>query len=415
MDKKRVVVTGMGLVTPLGHTIEEFWENAVNGYSASVPITKFNPEKFKTQFACEIKDFKPEEYIDRKEARRMDLFTQYALVASAKAMENSGLDTEKLDLDSCGVIWASGIGGIKTFQDEITNFVNGDGTPRFSPFFIPKMIADIAAGLISMRFGFRGVNFATVSACASSSNAIGSAFEHIRCGREKVMITGGSEASIVEASIGGFNSMKAMSENNDEYKTASRPFDVTRDGFVMGEGSTALILEEYEHAMERGATIYAEVLGSGYSADAHHLTAPHPEGQGAYMVMKKAIADAGIEPGEIDYINVHGTATPLGDISETKAVKKLFGDHAYELNISSTKSMHGHLLGAAGAIEAALTLLSTKHNVAPPTINFKEADPEIDPRLNLTLNKAQEREIRYAMSNTFGFGGHNVSLIFKKY
>ncbi|MBT3301852.1 MAG: beta-ketoacyl-ACP synthase II [Bacteroidetes bacterium] len=415
MDHKRVVVTGIGLVTPLGHTIDEVWGNAVKGVSAAGPITKFDPEKFKTKFACEVKDFKPEDYIDRKEARRMDLFTQYALVAANKAIALSGLDLEKLDLDRCGVIWASGIGGIKTFQEEILSFAGGDGTPRFNPFFIPKMIADIAAGLISMRFGFRGVNFATVSACASSSNAIGAAFEHIRSGREDIVITGGSEACIVEASVGGFNAMKAMSERNDDPKTASRPFDVTRDGFVMGEGGAGLVLEEYEHAIARGATIYGEIIGAGYSADAHHLTAPHPDGNGAYMVMKKAIADAGIEPEMIDYINVHGTATPLGDISETKAVQRLFGEHAYKLNISSTKSMHGHLLGAAGAMEAVMALLAIQHSVVPPTINHKEADPNIDPKLNLTLNKAQERNIDYALSNTFGFGGHNVSLIFKKY
>ncbi|MFC2113790.1 beta-ketoacyl-ACP synthase II [Bacteroidota bacterium] len=415
MEHKRVVVTGIGLVTPLGHTIDEFWTNAVNGYSAACAITRFDTEKFKTKFACEVTTFNPEEYIDRKEVRRMDLFTQYALVAASRAIENSNLDLEHVDLDTSGVIWASGVGGIKTFQDEVKSFVTGDGTPRFNPFFIPKMIADIAAGMISMKFGFRGINFATVSACASSSNAIGASFEQIRSGREKVMIAGGSEACIVESSIGGFNAMKALSENNEEMLTASRPFDATRDGFVMGEGGVAIILEEYEHAIARGANIIAEMVGVGYSADAYHLTAPHPEGQGAYMVMKKAIKDAGIDPNQIDYINVHGTATPLGDISETKAVVRLLGDHAYKLNISSTKSIHGHLLGAAGAIESVISILATKNDIVPPTINHKIVDPEIDPKLNLTLNKAQKRVINYALSNTFGFGGHNVSVIFKKY
>ncbi|MBC8343456.1 MAG: beta-ketoacyl-ACP synthase II [Bacteroidetes bacterium] len=415
MDHKRVVITGIGLVTPLGHTIDEVWENAVKGISTAGPITHFDTEKFKTKFACEVKEFKPEEYIDRKESRRMDLFTQYALVSACRALEISKLDLDKLDLDRCGVIWASGVGGIQTFQDEIADFSRGDGTPRFNPFFIPKMIPDIAAGLISIRFGFKGVNFATVSACASSSNAIGAGFEHIRSGRENVVITGGSEACIVEASIGGFNSMKALSERNDDPKTASRPFDVTRDGFVMGEGGAALILEEYEHAKARGATIFAEIIGTGYSADAFHLTAPHPEGQGAYMVMKKALQDAALEAGSIDYINVHGTSTPLGDISEIKAVQNLFKEHAYKLNISATKSMHGHLLGAAGAMEAVLSILAVKNDIVPPTINHKEYDPGIDPKINLTLNKAQERTVNYALSNTFGFGGHNVSLIFKKY
>jgi 3-oxoacyl-[acyl-carrier-protein] synthase II len=414
MNQKRVVVTGIGLVSPLGHTVEEVWSNAVSGYSAADYITKFDAEKFKTRFACEVKNFDPKDYIDRKELRKMDLYTQYAMVASDRAIENSKLDLEKIDHDNAGVIWASGIGGLKTFQEEVKTFAGGDGTPRFSPFFIPKMIADIAAGFISIKNDFRGVNFATVSACASSSNAIGAAFEHIRSGKEKIIITGGSEASIVESAIGGFNSMKAMSERNDDPKTASRPFDKTRDGFVMGEGGAALILEEYEHAVERGATIYAEIIGSGYSADAYHMTAPHPEGRGARMVMLNAIKDAGISPEVVDYINVHGTATPLGDVSELLAIKEVFGDHAYKLNISSTKSMHGHLLGAAGALESVLTILSIVNNQVPPTINHFEDDPEIDSNLNLTFNKAQERTVNYALSNTFGFGGHNVSIIFKK-
>lgn len=415
MDPKRVVVTGIGLVTPIGHSIEEVWNNAVNGYSAADFITKIDVTKYKTKFACEIKDFDPTEFIDRKEVRRMDVYSQYALVAAGRAIIESGIDLEQIDKDSAGVIWASGIGGIGTFEEEMKSFFEGDGTPRFSPFFIPKMISDIAAGLISIKYDLRGVNFATVSACASSSNAIACAFDYIRFGRQKIMITGGSEAPITISSIGGFNALKALSENNENPKEASCPFDLNRDGFVMGEGGACLILEELEHALNRGAHIYGEIIGCGFSADAHHLTAPHPEGLGARNVMKYALKDAGLNVDQIDYINVHGTSTPLGDISETKAIISLFEEHAYKLNISSTKSMHGHLLGAAGAMEAVLTLLAVKNDVIPPTINFKTPDPNIDQRLNLTVNKAQKRGINYALSNTFGFGGHNVSLVFKKY
>lgn len=414
MDKKRVVVTGIGLVTPLGHQIDEFWQNCINGVSASVLIDRFDTEKFKTKFACQVQNFTTDEYIDRKEARRMDLYAQYALVATGKAVDDAKLNIDELDKENCGVIWASGIGGITTFEEEITSFVRSDFTPRFSPFFIPKMIPDIAAGLISMKYGFMGVNFATVSACASSSNAIGCAFDFIRNGREKLIITGGSEAPITPGAIGGFNAMKALSENNEEYKTASRPFDSTRDGFVMGEGGVCLILEEYEHALARGAKIYAEIVGAGFSADAHHLTAPHPEGLGARLVMQNCLKDAGLQPEDVDYVNVHGTATPLGDLSETKAIIDLFKDHAFKLNISSTKSMHGHLLGAAGAIESAISVLSIVHDMVPPTINNQNRDPEIHPDLNLTLNKAQQRKVDVAISNTFGFGGHNVCLAFKK-
>lgn len=414
MDKKRVVVTGIGLVTPLGHQIDEFWQNCINGVSASVLIDRFDTEKFKTKFACQVQNFTTDEYIDRKEARRMDLYAQYALVATGKAVDDAKLNIDELDKENCGVIWASGIGGITTFEEEITSFVRSDFTPRFSPFFIPKMIPDIAAGLISMKYGFMGVNFATVSACASSSNAIGCAFDFIRNGREKLIITGGSEAPITPGSIGGFNAMKALSENNEEYKTASRPFDSTRDGFVMGEGGVCLILEEYEHALARGAKIYAEIVGAGFSADAHHLTAPHPEGLGARLVMQNCLKDAGLQPEDVDYVNVHGTATPLGDLSETKAIIDLFKDHAFKLNISATKSMHGHLLGAAGAIESVISVLSIVHDMVPPTINNQNRDPEIHPDLNLTLNKAQQRKVNVAISNTFGFGGHNVCLAFKK-
>ncbi|NLJ08498.1 MAG: beta-ketoacyl-ACP synthase II [Sphingobacteriales bacterium] len=414
MDKKRVVVTGIGLVTPLGHQIDEFWQNCINGVSASVLIDRFDTEKFKTKFACQVQNFTTDEYIDRKEARRMDLYAQYALVATGKAVDDAKLNIDELDKENCGVIWASGIGGITTFEEEITSFVRSDFTPRFSPFFIPKMIPDIAAGLISMKYGFMGVNFATVSACASSSNAIGCAFDFIRNGREKLIITGGSEAPITPGAIGGFNAMKALSENNEEYKTASRPFDSTRDGFVMGEGGVCLILEEYEHALARGAKIYAEIVGAGFSADAHHLTAPHPEGLGARLVMQNCLKDAGLQPEDVDYVNVHGTATPLGDLSETKAIIDLFKDHAFKLNISATKSMHGHLLGAAGAIESAISVLSIVHDMVPPTINNQNRDPEIHPDLNLTLNKAQQRKVNVAISNTFGFGGHNVCLAFKK-
>lgn len=414
MNPRRVVVTGIGLITPLGHNIEEVWKNLVNGYSAADTIQKFDPSKFKTRFACEVKNFNAEEYLDKKEARKIDLFTQYALATSELAIKDSGIDLEKMNRDRAGVIWASGIGGIKTLEEEIASYIRSDGMPRFSPFFIPKMIIDIAAGHISIKYGFRGPNFATVSACASSSNAIGSAFEYIKYGKADYFITGGSEASVSESALGGFSSMKALSERNDDPKTASRPFDKNRDGFVLGEGGTALLLEEYELAMKRGAKIYAEIIGSGYSADAYHITAPHPEGLGAQMVMRNALEDAQISPESVDYINVHGTATPLGDISESLAIKNVFGDHAYQLNISSTKSMHGHLLGAAGAMETAICALSLKYGIVPPTINHFEDDPNIDSKLNFTFNKAQERDIKVALSNTFGFGGHNVSLIFRK-
>jgi len=414
MELKRVVVTGLGAVTPLGNTVPEFWDSLKNGVSGCDLITHFDASKFKTRFACEVKNFNVENFIDRKEARKLDRYAQFALVAADEAVKDSGLDLEKIDLDEAGVIWASGIGGIKTFQEEVIAFAKGDGTPRFSPFFIPKMIADIAAGHISMKYGFRGPNFSTVSACASSSHAISEAYTQICLGKAKVMITGGSEAAIMEAGIGGFNAMQAISTNNDEYKTASRPFCKTRDGFVMGEGGAGLILEEYEHAMARGAKIYAEIVGTGLTADAYHLTAPHPDGLGAKKVMEMALKEANITPDKIDYINVHGTATPLGDIAELKAIQAVFGEHAYKLNISSTKSMHGHLLGGAGAIEAIATILAMVNNIVPPTINHKEQDENIDPKLNLTLHKAQSRTVNYALSNTFGFGGHNASILFKK-
>ena len=414
MNQRRVVITGIGLITPLGHTIEEVWGNLASGYSAADTIKKFDASRFKTRFACELKDFNIEDYIDKKEARKIDQFTQYALATSSLAITNSGVDLEKIDKDRAGVIWASGIGGIKTLEEEISAYVKSENNPRFSPFFIPKMIIDIAAGHISIKYGFRGPNFATVSACASSSNAIGVAYEYIRYGRADLFITGGSEASVAESALGGFSSMKALSERNDDPKTASRPFDKNRDGFVLGEGGAAFVLEEYEMAKKRGAHIYAEVIGSGYSADANHITAPHPEGLGAQLVMKNALKDAEINPEDVDYINVHGTSTPLGDISETIAIRSVFGDHAYKLNISSTKSMHGHLLGAAGALEAAVCVMSINNGIVPPTINHFEDDPNIDSKMNFTFNKAQERNIKIALSNTFGFGGHNVSLIFRK-
>ena len=414
MELKRVVVTGLGAITPLGNNIKDFWENLIAGVSGAEYITRFDTSKFKTKFACEVKNFDPTQYFDRKEMRKLDPYAQYALIATDEAIKDSGLQPDSIDNNNTGVIWASGIGGMETFMEEMKTYMRGDSTPRFSPFFVPKMISDIAAGLISIKYGFRGPNYATVSACASSANAIIDSMFLIRMGVSKVMITGGSEAPIIEAGVGGFNSMQALSVNNENYKTASRPFDVSRDGFVMGEGGAALILEEYEHALKRGAKIYGELKGGGLSADAHHLTAPHPEGLGARLVMERAIQDAGLKPNDIDYINVHGTATPLGDISETIAIKDVFGDHAYKLNISSTKSMTGHLLGAAGALEAIAALLATKYNIVPPTINLENLDPEIDPRLNLTPNKAQKRVVNVALSNTFGFGGHNTSVIFKK-
>ena len=415
MQLKRVVVTGLGAITPLGNDVQTYWENLLKGTSGACPITKFNAEKFRTKFACEVKNFSPELYIDKKEVKRIDLFTQYALAASTQAVEDSGLDLDALDKDRTGVIFGSGIGGLKTFQDEVQAFASGDGTPRFSPFFIPKMIIDLAAGHISIKYGFRGVNYATVSACATSNHAIAEAANHIRYGNMKVMVTGGSEAPVVEAAIGGFNAMRALSERNDDYATASRPFDKNRDGFVLGEGAGALILEDLDHALARGAKIYAEYGGSGMSADAYHMTAPHPEGLGVQNVIKFAFENAGLGPQDIDYINVHGTSTPLGDVSELSSIEKMFGERAYDINISSTKSMTGHLLGAAGAIEAIAAIMSTIHNIVPPTINHFEDDPEINPRLNLTFNKPQEREVRAALSNTFGFGGHNASIIFKKY
>lgn len=414
MELKRVVVTGIGAITPIGNTIPEYWNSLKNGVSGCDLITHFDASKFKTRFACEVKNFKVENFIDRKEARKLDKYAQFALVAADEAMKDSGLEIEKIDLDNAGVIWASGIGGIQTFQEEVGSFIKGDGTPRFSPFFIPKMIADIAAGQISMKYGFKGPNFSTVSACASSSHAIIEAYTQIQLGRAIVMIAGGSEAAIMEAGIGGFNAMQAISTNNDEYKTASRPFCKTRDGFVMGEGGGGLILEEYEHAIARGAKIYAEIVGTGLTADAYHLTAPHPDGLGAQKVMAMALKEAKISPDKVDYINVHGTATPLGDIAELKGIQQVFGEHAFKLNISSTKSMHGHLLGGAGAVEAIASILAMQHNIVPPTINHKEQDENIDSRFNLTLHKAQERTVNYALSNTFGFGGHNACILFKK-
>jgi 3-oxoacyl-[acyl-carrier-protein] synthase II len=414
MELKRVVVTGLGALTPLGNTVEEFWANLVAGVSGAAPITRFNTERFKTKFACEIKNFDPSLFFDRKEMRKLDPYAQYAIVAADQAIADSGIDLAKTDTDNVGVIWASGIGGIETFMEEMRSYANGDGSPRFNPFFIPKMISDIAAGHISIKYGFRGPNYGTVAACASSNNAIIDSLNLIRLGKSVLIVAGGSEAAINEAGMGGFNSMQAISTNNDNYISASRPFDVNRDGFVMGEGAGALILEEYEHAKARGAKIYAELVGGGLSADAYHLTAPHPEGLGARLVMQRALDDAGIKPEDIDYINVHGTSTPLGDISETKAIKAIFGEHAYKLNISGTKSMTGHLLGAAGAIEAIASIMATKDDIVPPTINLVNLDPEIDPKLNLTPNKAQKRVVNYALSNTFGFGGHNTSTIFKK-
>ncbi len=414
MQLKRVVVTGLGALTPLGNNLNDYWNNLKKGVSGAGPITRFDPEKFKTKFACEIKNYDPLDHFDRKEMRKMDPFTQYAMITSKEAIEDSGIDLEKIDRLKAGVIWGSGIGGLKTFQEEVEGFVLGDKNPRFNPFFIPKMISDISAGMISMKYGFHGPNFVTVSACASATNAMIDAMTYIKLGKAKVMITGGSEASVVEAGMGGFNAMKALSERNDSPKTASRPFDKDRDGFVLGEGSGAIILEEYEHAKARGAKIYAELVGGGMSADAYHITAPHPEGLGAYNVMLNVLEDAEMQPEDIDYINVHGTSTPLGDMSEVIAIERVFGEHAYKLNISSTKSMTGHLLGAAGAIEAIASIMAIKDQIVPPTINHFTDDERFDPRLNFTFNKAQKREIRAALSNTFGFGGHNTSVVFRK-
>jgi len=415
MELKRVVVTGLGALTPIGNTLDAYWNNLIEGVSGAAPIQQFDASKFKTQFACEVKDFNVEDHIDRKEARKLDQFAQYAMVSVEEAMADANFDLEKINVDRAGVIWGSGIGGLKTFQDECEGFFSGDGTPRFNPFFIPKMIADIAAGHISMRYGFRGPNYCTVSACASSTNALVDAYNLIRLGKANIMITGGSEAAVNAAGIGGFNALKALSTRNDDPKTASRPFDADRDGFVLGEGAGALILEELEHALARGAKIYAEVAGGGMSADAYHMTAPHPEGLGAINVMHAALEDAELSVSDIDYINVHGTSTPLGDIAETKAIKAVFGDHAYKLNISSTKSMTGHLLGAAGAIEAIACIMAVKHDIVPPTINHFTDDPEIDNQLNFTFNTAQKRTVNAALSNTFGFGGHNTSVIVKKF
>ncbi len=415
MELKRVVITGLGALTPIGNTVDEYWKSLINGVSGAAPITYFDASKFKTQFACELKNFNVTDHLDRKEARKLDQFSQYAMVSTAEAMADSGIDTEKINLNRAGVIWGSGIGGLKTFQDEAANFVSGDGTPRYNPFFIPKMIADIVAGHISIKYGFRGPNYVTVSACASSNNALIDAFNLIRLGKADIIMSGGSEAAINESGVGGFNALRALSTRNDSPETASRPFDKDREGFVLGEGSGALILEELEHAKARGAKIYAEVMGSGLSADAHHITAPHPDGLGAISVMEQALEESGITTKEVDYINVHGTSTPLGDIAETTAIKKVFGDDAYDLNISSTKSMTGHLLGAAGAIEAIACVKAITDNIVPPTINHFTDDPAIDDKLNLTFNKAQKREVNVALTNTFGFGGHNTSVIFRAY
>jgi len=415
MALKRVVVTGLGALTPLGKTVDEYWQALANGVSGCANIQQFDCSKFKTRFACEVKDFEPTNYLERKEARKIDRYCQFALIASDEAVKDAGISKENVDPDRVGVIFASGIGGLITFQEEVTNFALGDGTPRFNPFFIPKMILDIAAGQISMRYGFRGPNFAVVSACASSTNAIIDAFDNIRLDKADIIITGGSEAVISAAGVGGFNAMKALSERNDSPETASRPFDKDRDGFVMGEGSGVLILESLEHALARGAKIYCEIAGGGASADAHHITAPHPEGLGAQNVMKVALKDAGLTPQDIDYINVHGTSTPLGDIAETKAILNVFGDHAYSLNISSTKSMTGHCLGAAGALEALACIMAVTKDIIPPTINHFTDDPDLDPKLNFTFTKAQHRTVNAALSNTFGFGGHNASVIVKKY
>lgn len=414
MELKRVVVTGIGTISPVGSNTEETWKNVANGVSGCDLITHYDTSNFKTKFACEVKNYDPNVYFDRKEAKKLDKFTQFALIASDEAIKDSNINFESVDRSRAGVVWASGIGGVETFYQEIKGYVEGNMIPRFSPFFIPKIISDIAAGHISMRHGLMGPNYCVISACASSTNAIIDAFNLIRLGMADYMVSGGSEAAVNEVGMGGFQSMQAISANNDEYKTASRPFCATRDGFVMGEGGCSLILEEYEHAKARGAKIYAEVVGAGLSADAYHLTAPHPEGLGAAIVMRNAIKDAGIKPTDLDYINVHGTSTPLGDVAELKAIKEVFGDHAFNVNISSTKSMVGHLLGAAGAIEASFCVMAIQKGIIPPTINHKQWDENIDKRFNLTLHKAQQREVKYALSNTFGFGGHNTSIILKK-
>ena len=414
MELKRVVVTGLGALTPIGNNVSEYWEALVAGKSGCANITYFDTEKFKTKFACELKNFDPLEHFNRKEARKLDRFAQYALVSSDEAIADANFELDQLDKFRVGVIWGAGIGGLETFQNEMTNFSEGDGTPRFNPFFIPKMIADIAPGNISIKHGFMGPNYTTVSACASSANAMIDALNYIRLGHCDVIVTGGSEAAVTIAGMGGFNAMHALSTRNESPETASRPFDATRDGFVLGEGAGALILEEYEHAKKRGAKIYAEVIGGGMSSDAYHMTAPHPEGIGVERVMLNCLRDAGIKPEDVDAINTHGTSTPLGDVAELKAITKVFGKHAKDININSTKSMTGHLLGAAGAIEAISSILSINNNIIPPTINHEVIDENIDPSLNLTLNKAQKREVNIAMSNTFGFGGHNACVVFKK-
>ena len=414
MELKRVVVTGLGALTPIGNSKDDYWDALVSGKSGAAPITYFDTEKFKTKFACELKNFNATDFLDRKEARKMDKFTQYAMVASDEAIADSKLDLDVVDKLKVGVIWGAGIGGLETFQDEVLNFAAGDGTPRFNPFFIPKMIADIAPGNISIKHGFMGPNYTTVSACASSANALIAAFHYLRLGPYDVIVTGGSEAAVTIAGMGGFNAMHALSTRNESPETASRPFDASRDGFVLGEGAGAIILEEYEHAKARGAKIYAEVLGGGLSSDAHHMTAPHPDGIGVIAVMKNCLENAGIKPEEVDHINTHGTSTPLGDVAELKAISEVFGEHAKNININSTKSMTGHLLGAAGAIESIASILAMEHGIVPPTINHEVVDENIDPKLNLTLNKAQKRDVKVAMSNTFGFGGHNACVLFKK-
>ncbi len=415
MELKRVVVTGLGTLCPIGNNISEYWESLINGVSGAAPITHFDATEFKTRFACELKSYNPQEHFDRKELRKFDPFTQYAMVSTAEAIEDSGIDLERIDSDRVGVIWGSGIGGLETFLKEVTEYAKSEGPPRFSPFFIPKMIADIAAGHLSIKYGFRGPNYTTTSACASSANALVDSFNLIRLGKADMFISGGSEAAINAAGVGGFSAMHAISVRNDDPKTASRPFDKDRDGFVLGEGSGTIIFEELEHALRRGAKIYAEVVGGGLSADAYHMTSPHPEGLGAINVMKYALQDGGFAPEEVDHINTHGTATPLGDIAEPKAIVTFFGDHAYNISINSTKSMTGHLLGAAGAVEAIATILAVKNDIIPPTINHFNLDPEIDNKLDFTFNKAKQRVVNLALSNTFGFGGHNASIAFRKF
>lgn len=414
MNQKRVVITGLGTINPLGHNVPEFWDNLSKGVSGAGPITRFDASNFRTQFACEVKNYEPTEYFDRKEVRKMDLYTQFGLIAAREAIKDSALDFEQENKKRIGVIWGAGIGGLQTFYEECATFAQGDGTPRFNPFFIPKMIANMAGGMISIEFGLKGPNYATVSACASSAHALVDALNLIRLGKADVIVAGGSEAAITIPGVGGFNALKALSTRNDDPKTASRPFDVDRDGFVIGEGGAGLVLEEYEHAVKRGAKIYAELAGGGSSCDAYHMTAPDPAGEGACDVMLSALEDAGLTTGDVDYINVHGTSTGLGDVAEPKAIQKAFGEHAYKLNISSTKSMTGHLLGAAGALEAIACVLAVKNDVVPPTINFSNLDPELDPKLNFTFNKAQERKVGVAISNTFGFGGHNACVVIKK-